>query len=63
MASFKFQVVERVEDIGNRAAAHKFGVEEICICRWRSQKASLKNMWKLSHPLILRHVLYLQKFS
>ncbi len=45
-ASFKLQVVARAEDIGNRAAAREFGVDERCIRRWRSEKASLENMPK-----------------
>ncbi|KFM63799.1 Pogo transposable element with KRAB, partial [Stegodyphus mimosarum] len=43
-AGFKLNVISRAEQIGNRAAAREFEVDERCIRRWRTEKEELKNM-------------------
>ncbi|KFM65154.1 Pogo transposable element with KRAB, partial [Stegodyphus mimosarum] len=43
-AGFKLNVISCAEQIGNRAAAREFEVNERCIPRWRNEKELLKNM-------------------
>ena len=38
------RVISRAEEIGNRAAAREFEVDERCIRRWRSEKADIEKM-------------------